>query len=172
MRYLIITTIIFLIISCASISIPDGLKPVKNFEVDKYLGKWYEIARLNHSFEEDLIKVTANYTLNTDGTIKVFNRGYNISDKEWSEAEGKAQFVGKDDIGRLEVSFFGPFYGGYNIIDLDKDNYQWAIVAGPSREYLWILSRTAPMKESLLMKLLLKIEDYGYRAEDLIFVEN
>jgi apolipoprotein D and lipocalin family protein len=110
---------------------PDGVKVVTGFEADKYLGTWYEIARLDHSFERGLEKVTATYSKREDGGIKVINRGYNPVKQEWKEAEGKAYFVETPDIGKLKVSFFGPFYGGYNIIELDKSYYNYAMGVGP-----------------------------------------
>ncbi|PID27011.1 MAG: lipocalin [Candidatus Cloacimonadota bacterium] len=172
MKYITIIAITFLYFSCSFVSIPDGLKPVDNFEIKKYLGKWYEIARIDNRFEKNLIKKTAIYSLNDDGTIKVLNRGYNIVDKEWKEYERKAKFVQKRSLGRLKVSFFGPFYRGYNIIDIDKKGYEWSIASGPNRDYLWILSRKPRINDNLLMELLLKVEDFGYKTEDLIFVGN
>ena len=111
--YLLILT--FLFSGCSGI--PDGIEPVANFEVKRYLGKWYEIARLDHSFERGLSNITAEYSVREDGNLRVLNRGYNIKKKKWQDAEGKAKFTGSSDIGSLKVSFFGPFYGGYNIIE-------------------------------------------------------
>ena len=112
---------------------PDGVEVVTDFELNRYLGTWYEIARLDHRFERGLSRVTANYSMRDDGGVSVVNRGYQLSSEEWEEATGKAYFVGAPDIGQLKVSFFGPFYGGYNIMELDKDDYQYALVAGPDR---------------------------------------
>jgi apolipoprotein D and lipocalin family protein len=127
--------------------IPDNVSPVSGFDADRYLGAWYEIARLDHSFERGLEQVTAEYSLRDDGGIKVINQGYDKVKQRWGKAEGKAYFVGDRDVGRLKVSFFGPFYGGYNIIDLDHDGYQYALVCGPNTAYLWILARQ-PVKWS------------------------
>ena len=151
---------------------PEGVDPVSGFELDRYLGTWYEIARLDHSFERGLSNVTANYTLRDDGGVKVINRGYNAEDQEWDETEGKAYFVGDEDIGQLKVSFFGPFYGGYNIIELDKDGYQYSMVAGPDRSYLWILSRTQVMDPEVLQTLIAKARDLGFATDELIMVEH
>ena len=112
------------------VGIPDTVTAVKGFEPDRYLGTWYEIARYDHSFERGLIRVSAQYGNRPDGGISVLNKGYDPVKKEWRQAEGKAYFVGSKDVGRLKVSFFGPFYGAYNIIDLDKENYRFALVCG------------------------------------------
>lgn len=91
---------------------------------------WYEIARLDHSFERGLEQVTAEYSLREGGGVQVKNRGFSNKKNKWSEAEGKAFFVGKASEGYLKVSFFGPFYGSYVVFELDKDNYQYAFVSG------------------------------------------
>jgi apolipoprotein D and lipocalin family protein len=103
------------------VGIPDGITPVAGFQVERYLGKWYEVARLDHSFERGLEQVTAEYSPRDDGDIRVMNRGYNTAKQQWEEAEGRAKFVGAKDVGQLKVSFFGPFYGGYNIVELDPN---------------------------------------------------
>lgn len=120
---------------------PEGVKPVTPFELERYLGQWHEIARLDHRFERGLTEVTANYSMREDGGIKVLNRGFNAEDNEWSEAEGKAYFVGDTNTGALKVSFFGPFYGSYNVARL-SDDYSMALVVGPSLEYAWLLARS------------------------------
>lgn len=149
---------------------PDGVVVVKDFEIERYLGTWYEIARLDHRFERGLSQVTANYSLRDDGGVHVVNRGYNIAEDEWDEAIGKAYFVGDSNVGQLKVSFFGPFYGGYNIIELDKAGYQYSLVAGPDLDYLWILSRTPQLDEATLETLLNKARDLGFATDELIFV--
>jgi len=153
------------------VRIPDRVVAVDGFEIDRYLGKWYEIARLDHSFEKGLIRVTAEYRLREDGAIRVGNRGYDPNRKEWREATGKACFVGKPDIGRLKVSFFGPFYGGYNIIALDRENYAYALVCGPSRSYLWILSRSPELEASVSEMLIRKAAGNGFNTRGLVFVD-
>lgn len=125
---------------------PEGVTPVTPFELKRYLGEWHEIARLDHRFERGLTEVTANYVMRADGGVKVINRGFNTEENEWSEAEGKAYFVGDSNTGALKVSFFGPFYGGYNIAKLSND-YSMALVIGPSTDYAWLLARSkAPAK--------------------------
>jgi len=151
---------------------PDGVTVVTGFDLNRYLGTWYEIARLDHKFERGLSNVTATYSLRDGGGVNVINRGYNVEDQEWEEADGKAYFVGDEDVGQLKVSFFGPFYGGYNIIELDKDGYEYSMVAGPDRSYLWILSRTQTMDPDLLQGLIAKARELNFATDELIFVEH
>ena len=150
---------------------PDGVEVVTNFELNRYLGTWYEIARLDHRFERGLSRVTANYSMRDDGGVSVVNRGYQLSSEEWEEATGKAYFVGAPDIGQLKVSFFGPFYGGYNIMELDKDDYQYALVAGPDRSYLWILARSPKLDQETLDALVNIAKNANFPTEDLIYVD-
>ena len=130
-------SVIFFLSGC--VGIPEGVKPVDNFELDRYLGKWYEIARLDHSFERGLSKVTAHYSLRDDGGINVINRGFSAEKNAWKEALGKAYFVNDADEGHLKVSFFGPFYGSYIVFELDTAGYQYAFISGPDKDYLWLL---------------------------------
>ncbi|MFA3792774.1 lipocalin family protein [Aliiglaciecola sp. SL4] len=160
----------FFVVSCTSI--PKGIEPVKNFDLNKYLGTWYEIARFDHSFEEGLQRVTAEYALLADGGVSVINRGFNSENGEWKEAEGKAYFVGEESIGHLKVSFFGPFYSSYIIFFLDQDDYQYALVSGPNREYLWILSRDKALPKSTIDMLVQEASDAGYDISKLIFVDH
>ena len=150
--------------------IPGGVHPVDNFSADRYLGKWYEIARLDHSFERGLDQVTAEYTKRDDGGIRVINRGYSIKSDKWKEAVGKAYFVGDSQTGHLKVSFFGPFYGSYIVFELDKTNYQYAFVAGYNKSYLWLLSRTPNVDQQLIDKFIHKSRELGFAADDLIIV--
>jgi len=151
--------------------IPKGIDPVDNFEIEPYLGTWYEIARLDHRFERGLSNVTANYSLREDGGVRVLNRGYRTESGKWDEAEGKAYFIDDPGVGRLKVSFFGPFYGAYNIFELGE-NYEYSMVAGPNRSYLWILAREPGLPQALLDDLLSKAEAAGYDTSELIFVEH
>lgn len=150
--------------------VPDGMKPVTGFDLDRYLGTWYEVARLDHRFERGLSQVTASYSLRDDGGVKVVNRGFNAAKGEWKEAEGKAFFIEEPDIGRLKVSFFGPFYGAYNIIELDKDDYQYSMITGPNRSYLWILARQPELDPEILERLLARASELGFATDELIFV--
>jgi apolipoprotein D and lipocalin family protein len=155
--------------------VPENVKVVNNVNASQYLGTWYEIARLDQSFERDLEKITATYSLKDGGGIKVLNRGYNIKTKTWKEAEGKAYFVDppnadKTNTGKLKVSFFGPFYGAYNIIELDKPNYNYVMVCGPDKTYLWILSRTPQLAEPIKQELVTKAKALGFATDKLIYV--
>jgi apolipoprotein D and lipocalin family protein len=161
--------LILLLSGCTGV--PEGLEPVTGFEPDRYLGKWYEIARLDHSFERDLSNVTAHYSRKEGGEIVVINRGFNRKNGEWKEIEGRARFIKSESVGSLKVSFFGPFYGGYHIIALDKENYGYALVAGPSRSYLWILARDKTLNPKTLSDLASKAKQWGFETEKLIYVE-
>ncbi|MEG3767030.1 lipocalin family protein [Alteromonas sp. 14N.309.X.WAT.G.H12] len=154
--------------SCTSV--PEGIKPVTNFEASRYLGNWYEIARLPHSFEEGLSNVSATYIARDDGGINVLNKGYNDQRGEWEEASGKAYFVDKETTGHLKVSFFGPFYASYVVVTLDE-NYRYALVSGPDRSYLWILSRTKELAPETLDNLVNKAKALGYDVSQLIYVK-
>ena len=132
---------VMMLSACSTPRTPEGVQPVSGFDVDRYTGQWHEVARIENSFERGLTQTTATYSRNADNTIKVVNRGYDPVRKQWKEAEGHAEFVDSPDRAALKVSFFGPFYGGYNVVALDE-NYQWALVVGSSTEYVWVLSRT------------------------------
>jgi len=160
------------LLASGCIDIPDNVKPVDDFELKRYLGKWYEIARLDHSFERGLSNVTAEYSLREDGGVRVINRGFSDENGAWEESEGKAYFVKEPDKGFLKVSFFGPFYGSYIVFHLDKKDYQYALVSGPDTSFLWILSREPVLGESLKESLLKKAEASGFDASGLIFVEH
>jgi apolipoprotein D and lipocalin family protein len=167
MKHGIFALVVMVISGC--LSIPDHIRPVDGFEPEKYLGTWYEIARLDHSFERGMAKVSATYSLRNDGGIDVQNRGYSTRHEKWEEARGKAYFVNKPDIGFLKVSFFGPFYGSYIIFDLDRVSYSYALVCGPDRSYLWILARTPVISENQKKVLVEKAADAGFDIGKLIF---
>ena len=150
---------------------PDNVRPVDRFELDRYLGTWYEIARLDHSFERGLSKVTANYSLREDGGVRVVNRGYLAEKDKWDEAEGKAYFVDQSDVGYLKVSFFGPFYGSYIVFELDKEDYQYAFVSGPDTSYLWLLSRTPDVPAEVMDRFVAMSAERGFDTDQLIWVE-
>lgn len=155
--------------SCATI--PNGAIAVKSFDKERYLGKWYEIARLDFKYERNLNNTTAEYSLNENGTIKVVNQGYNTKKEEWTQAIGKAKFVDEENIAKLKVSFFGPFYSGYNVIAID-DEYRYALVAGESLKYLWILSRRMDIPVDIKDKYLNIAREIGYNTDDLIWVKH
>ena len=152
--------------------VPENVKPVRGFELPRYLGEWYEIARFDHSFEEGLSEVTATYSMRDDGGVKVINRGYSKEDGRWDEAEGKAYFVESETTGHLKVSFFGPFYASYVIMELDQKGYQYALITGPDKDYLWILARTPTISDEVRARLLEKARAAGYDTNKLIWVEH
>lgn len=150
---------------------PDGVRPVEPFSLERYLGTWYEIARLDHSFERGLSRVTAHYSLDKDGSVRVVNRGYSEKKQQWQEAVGRALFVNRPDQGFLKVSFFGPFYGAYVIVDLDE-HYQQALVCGPNTSYLWLLARTPTIPDPVKNRLVAKAAGLGFATDTLIFVDH
>jgi apolipoprotein D and lipocalin family protein len=157
-----------LLVGC--VGIPENVKPVENFKLNSYLGQWYEIARLDHSFERGLTKVNAEYRLRDDGGVKVINRGYSAENKEWKEAEGKAYFVGSPNLAHLKVSFFEPFYSSYIVFELDE-NYRYSLVSGYDKSYFWILAKDKKIDESLKNSLMKKASDLGFDTSKLIFVD-
>ena len=159
------------VLSSCKDTTPEGVVPVKPFNIERYMGKWYEIARLDFKYERDLNNVTAQYTLNPNGTVKVVNRGYNYKKNEWKEAKGKAKFAGSRDEAKLKVSFFGPFFSGYNVIAIDP-GYKYALIAGESLEYLWLLSREKTMPEEIKLAYLEKAKVIGYDISNLVWVEH
>lgn len=150
---------------------PPGAVPVKPFDSRRYLGKWYEIARKDFRFEKNLNNTTAQYSLNRDGSIGVTNRGFNYKTKEWEEATGKAKFVSSPDEAKLKVSFFGPFYAGYNVLAIDS-GYNNALVVGKNTDYMWLLSRDTQMPENTRQDFLRQAEAIGIDTTDLIWVEH
>lgn len=169
LRLSLLITLIMGLFSCSTI--PKGAVAVKPFDKQKYLGKWYEIARFDFRFERNMNNTTAEYTLNEDGTIRVVNTGYDTTKNEWKQAIGKAKFVKDPDIAMLKVSFFGPFYGGYNVIALDPE-YKYALVSGQSLKYLWILAREKEIPESVKNDFISKAEKIGFNTSELIWVEH
>ena len=165
-----LSMLLFILTACTGK--PDGVVAVKEFELDRYLGKWYEIARLDHSFERGLNNITAEYSLRDDGGVKVINSGFSKEDKEWQQAEGKAFFVDETDSGHLKVSFFGPFYGSYIVFELEKKGYQYAFVSGPDTSYLWLLARTPQVDEKVTEQFVKRSQELGFETSKLIYVEH
>ena len=151
------------------VSIPQNVAPVDGFELSRYLGKWYEIARLDHSFERGLDNVTAEYFLRDDGGVKVINKGFSMVENKWKTAEGKAYFVKDPQEGYLKVSFFGPFYGAYIVFELDKEAYQYTFVTSYDKSYLWLLARTPTVSDALLDQFVQKAAELGFETDKLIF---
>ena len=167
MRYFL-TGLIFLLTGC--VGIPEGITPINNFDVNSYAGKWYEIARLDHSFERGLEQISAEYSMRSDGGIKVINRGFNTETSEWEEAEGKAYFVEEENVGHLKVSFFGPFYGSYIVFELDE-NVQHAFITSSDKSYLWFLSRTKEIDDTLKQSFIDQVTELGFDTDSIIFVD-
>lgn len=160
----------FMLAACSTAP-PTGLRPVSSFDINRYLGLWYEIARLDHSFERGMTDVNATYLLQGDGSVKVINRGYDTRRQAWKEAIGRARFIGDKHTAALKVSFFGPFYGGYHVIALDQQNYRWALVAGADRDYLWILARDRTLPADIREQLLSQAREHGFATDKLIWVD-
>jgi apolipoprotein D and lipocalin family protein len=154
------------------VAIPAGITPVENFQVERYLGRWYEIARLDHSFERGLTRVTADYSRRDDGGIRVINRGWSATKGRWQAAEGRAYFVNGPEQGFLKVSFFGPFYGAYVIVDLHHEGYHYALVCGPDKSYLWILARTPQLEAGVQEALITRAAALGFATDKLITVDH
>lgn len=165
--YLLISSLLSL--SC-SVSPPQGVQAVENFSLDRYLGTWYEIARLDNRFERGLEHITATYVRNPDGGVKVINQGFSPTQQQWRRSIGKAKFIDSPNRAALKVSFFWPFYGGYHVIALDPE-YRYALVAGPSRNYLWLLSRTPKLENEKTESLLKIARELNYPVDNLIWVK-
>jgi apolipoprotein D and lipocalin family protein len=155
----------------ACTSVPEGVQPVTGFDAERYLGRWYEIARLDHRFERGLSRVTAEYTRRDDGSIAVVNRGWSDAEQRWKQAEGTARFVGSPDVGHLKVSFFGPFYGSYVVFELDRQDYRYALVSGPDKSYLWLLARSPTLDAATRDRLVARAAAAGFDTSQLIFVD-
>lgn len=161
--------ILFVLLASGCVSIPDNISPVTSFQIERYLGKWYEIARLDHRFERGLTQISAEYSMRPDGGLKVLNRGYSNEKQEWSEAEGRGYFVQSPNEAYLKVSFFGPFFGSYIVFELDTVNYQYALISGPDKSYFWLLARTPTIDDNLKKKLIAKAAALGFDTTKLIF---
>lgn len=160
-----------LLLLTGCLGMPEGVRPIGDFELDRYLGTWYEIARLDHPFERGLTRVTAEYSMRADGGVRVVNRGYEASSGQWKEADGKAYFVEGENLGYLKVSFFGPFYGSYVVFELDHADYQYAFVSGPDTSYLWLLARTPTVSEEVVSRFLERAAALGFDTDAIIFVD-
>ena len=168
MRVIALFVLFLFVAGCTGL--PEGVQPVKPFDANRYLGTWYEIARLDHSFERGLEQVSAHYSLREDGGIKVLNKGYSAETQEWKEAEGKAYLMGDGKEGYLKVSFFGPFYGAYGIFGLDQQDYQYAFVSGYNNDYLWLLARTPTVSQDVVAQFEEKAKRLGFATDKLIYV--
>ena len=156
----------------ACTGLPKGVEPVTDFDLQRYQGEWFEIMRLDHRFERGLTHVTARYSLDAEGTVRVVNGGFDPVRCKWRSAEARARFIDAPNTGSLSVTFFWPFAGGYHVVDLDRHAYQWAMVAGPTHSYLWILARKTELDPKVLNKLVKRAEALGFPTDELIRVEH
>ncbi|AZA76398.1 hypothetical protein EG347_02075 [Chryseobacterium sp. G0186] len=154
------------IISCSSM--PEKAQPVTQFDINQYLGTWYEIARFDYHFEKDLDNAMAQYSINPGGSVNVVNSGYNFKKEKWVSVNGTAKFRGDKNTAALKVSFFGPFYAGYNVVALE--DYKYALVAGKNLDYLWILSREKTIPENIKQRFIKKAQEIGYDTSKLKWV--
>ncbi len=168
-KKLLLLSLLFL---AGCMGIPRGVTVVDNFSLDRFLGIWYEVARIDNSFEKDLGQVSASYTAAGDGSVTVLNKGYDAKKRELQTIEGRGVFVGDIHKGALKVSFFGPFYASYNIIALDKTGYRWAMVCGRDKAYFWILSREPEMDPRLLKELVVHAKLLGFDTDRLHYLGN
>lgn len=148
--------------------VKSKLPVVQNFELNRYLGEWYEIARLDFYWEKNLKNVKAEYSANKDGSIRVVNTGVDITTHKIKKSVGKAKYAGTPNEGALRVSFFGPFYSGYHIMHVD-DSYEHALVFGDNLDYMWILSRHKTISNEIRDKYLAYAEQSGYAVKDLVW---
>ncbi|WP_400262794.1 lipocalin family protein [Sphingobacterium sp. SG20118] len=148
--------------------IKSKVKVVEPFDIDRYLGSWYEIARLDFKWEKGLSQVTATYSKHEDGSIRVNNQGFHKQKNKWNQSVGKAKFIDLPTRAALKVSFFGPFYSGYHVVKIDKD-YQYALVFGDTLDYMWILSREKVIPEEIKLDFLKYARNSGYAIEKLVW---
>lgn len=159
----------FPIVLCCNAQSHDTRRTtVSDLDIERYMGRWYEIARYDHRFERHLERCEAFYALHPDGKISVTNSGVDSRTGRSKTSYGKAHTT--DDVGRLRVSFFWFFYSDYNILALDKD-YRWALVGSRSPKYLWILSRSPHLEQRTLDHILDIARSRGYDTKQLIFVK-
>lgn len=149
---------------------PKGVEAVQPFDAERYLGTWYEIARLDHKFERGLTDVTATYARADDGTIRVTNRGFDARSGMWKTVEGVGKPAGDADVGSLKVKVGAPFFTGYHVIALDQEGYRYAMVSGPSRDYLWILARDPSLPDDVKTRLVAEAKSKGFATDQLIYV--
>ncbi|MCF8412279.1 MAG: lipocalin family protein [Melioribacteraceae bacterium] len=172
----LITFLMLIVIFVTGCSVPEEMKTdhipsIKNFDVERYMGKWYEIARLPNRFEEGLSNVTATYSLEPDGEIKVLNQGFDDEEGEWSSAEGEAWVKDPAKPAELKVAFFLWFGADYKIIELDTLEYRYSVVTSESKEYLWILCREKKMPEEELNQIVTRLNNLGFDTGNLVYVK-
>lgn len=167
-KRVLVAVLASVLVACTGL--PEGVAPVSDFDLARYAGTWYEVARLDHRFERGLIHVTAQYQVQKDGRVSVLNRGFDTAKGEWRSAQGVARFASDDELGYLEVSFFGPFYSTYVVFDMPRP-YQLAYVAGYNKEFLWLLSRTPTVSAEVKQQFIERIDGLGFNANEIVWVE-
>lgn len=156
----------------ACTGLPSGVTPVAGFEPGRFTGTWYEIMRLDHAFEAGMTNVRATYRLRDDGTVAVFNRAWNPTGCTWETVEGTARLrAGENDVGSFAVTLTSPFPGGLHVLALDREDYRWAMLGGPTRDFLWILSRERTMPREVRVDLMRQARDLGYPVGGLVMVD-
>jgi apolipoprotein D and lipocalin family protein len=153
--------------SRCQVKVPSDIEPVEDFDVEQYMGTWYELARIDHIFERGLVNAKAQYSLNDDGSVRVVNRGFNPETGRWKQSQGTARFLGDPSVAALKVSFFGPFYGGYNVVHLDDDI---SMVIGQNLDYFWLLSRHREIEPEKMDELLALAQSMGVDTRKVIQV--
>ncbi len=169
-RLAFVATLLVILSGCTGR--PDGVEPVTSFDISRYRGVWYEILRLDHSFERGLTNVTATYTLRDDGSVGVLNKGFDRKNCRWKEADGRAVFQGDRDTASLSVTFFWPFAGGYHVFALDRQDYGWAMISGPSHDFLWILARKPDLSPEIRQRLVENARGLGFPVDELMLVDH
>jgi apolipoprotein D and lipocalin family protein len=169
-RYFLIMALLLLLGGC--LGAPKGVSPITNFDAGRYMGDWFAVMRIENSFERGLSNVSATYSIRPDGYVGVLNRGFDRAKCRWRSIEGRASFQGAPNIASLSVSFFWPFAGGYHVIALDHEHYRWAMVAGPTRGYLWILAREARLDQVTIDTLMEKARELKFPIEELVSVDH
>lgn len=159
-----LSVLLCLLVGCSKLTVDNSV--VNDFDLNRFLGNWYEVARYDHSFERDMEQTKASYVLREDGKVDVLNTG--IKDGIPSKAKGVAKLT--ETPGRLRVSFWGPFYSDYRVLLIDPD-YQYALIGGGSDNYLWILSRTPQISDAVKARILAEAGKRGYDTNKLIWVK-
>ncbi|WP_375748118.1 lipocalin family protein [Vibrio sp. HN007] len=167
MKKYLLTLFMFMLTGC--LGMPENLSPVTNFDGERYMGKWYEVARIDNRFERGMSNVTAEYTLLENNKISVVNRGFLDKEGEWKKAEGIAYFVDSAQEGYLKVSFFGPFYSSYVVFELG-DDYDYAFVSGSDTDYLWLLSRYPSVTSKIKERFYAISKERGFDTNKIIWV--
>lgn len=152
------------------IGVPPGVQPLVPFDLARYLGRWYEVARIDHAYERGLTDASADYSLRPDGRLQVVNRGFDPRAGRWRIARAVASPVGERDVAHLEVSFFWPVRASYIVFALEAEG-QHALVSGPSHDYLWLLSRTPQIKATSRAALLDRAREAGFDVGRLLWVD-